>query len=76
MSKVFRVIEAAARDAQRAEALMYEAKARRALRKDPEGALLAFELHVSAIGDETEEREGRSVQRERGVRAARRTALV
>lgn len=71
MSKLFRVIEAATRDARRAEALMDDARSRRALRIDPESALLAFELHTSAIADETGEREMRNVRRDRGVRAAR-----
>jgi hypothetical protein len=75
MSKLFRVIEAAARDARRADALMYDPGSRRRLRIDPEGALVAFELRVGAIGDETGERETRIVRRDRGVRAARR-ALV
>ena len=76
MSKLFRVIEAAARDAQRAEAVMRDARSRRALRIDPEGALLAFELRAGAIGDETGEREARIARRDRGVRARRNAALV
>ena len=76
MSKLFRVIRAATRDAQRAEALMADARSRRALRSDPVGALLAFELRAGAVGDETGEREGRIVRRDRGVRAARRNAAV
>jgi hypothetical protein len=76
MSKLFRVIEAARRDARLAEALMSDARSRRALRIDPEGALLAFELRAGAIGDETGEREARSVQRDRGVQAARRNAAL
>jgi hypothetical protein len=75
MSKLIRAIEAAARDARRAEALLQDAESRRALRIDPESALLAFELRAGAIGDETGEREVRSVQRDRGVRAARGIAL-
>lgn len=75
MSKLFRVIEAAARDARRAETLMSDPRSRRALRIDPEGALLAFELHAGAIGDETGERETRIVRRDRGVRTARRSAV-
>jgi hypothetical protein len=75
MSKLIRVIEAAARDARRAEALMYDSRSRRRMRIDPDGALLAFELRSSAIGDESGEREARIVQRDRGVRTARRTAL-
>ena len=76
MSKLFGVIEAATRDARRAEALMYDARSRRALHIDPEGALLAFELRAGAIGDETGEREARVVKRDRGVRAARRNAAL
>lgn len=76
MSKLIRVIQAAARDARRAEALIHDAESRRALRIDPEGALLAFELRAGAIGDEIGEREVRNVQRDRGVRAARGTALT
>ncbi len=76
MSKFFRVIEGATRDARRAEALVYDPRARRALRIDPEGALLAFELRASAIGDQAGEREARIVRRDRGVRAARRNAAV
>lgn len=75
MSKLIRAIEAAARDARRAEALIHDAESRRALRIDPEGALLAFELRAGAIGDETGEREVRNVRRDRGVRAARGIAL-
>jgi hypothetical protein len=75
MSKLIRAIEAAARDARRAEALLQDAESRRALHIDPESALLAFELRAGAIGDETGERELRSVQRDRGVRAARGIAL-
>ncbi len=75
MSKLFRVIQAAARDARRAEALMSEPESRRALRTDPESALLAFELRASAVGDEAGERETRIVRRDRGVRTARRSAL-
>ena len=76
MSMLFRVIEAATRDARRAEALMNDARSRKVLRTDPEGALLAFELRAGAIGDETGEREARIEGRDRGVRAARRKAAV
>jgi hypothetical protein len=76
MSKLIRVIEAATRDARRAEALLNEADARRALRIDPEGALLAFELRAGAVGDKSGEREARIVRRDRGVRAARRNAAL
>ena len=76
MSKLFRVIGAATRDAQRAEALVTDARLRRSLRLDPEGALLAFELHAAAIGDDSGEREDRIVRRDRGVRAARRNAAA
>ena len=76
MSKLIRVIEAAARDARRAEALLNEAGSRRALRIDPDGALLAFELRAGAIGDDSGEREARIARRDRGVRAARRNAAL
>ena len=75
MSKLIRVFEAAMRDARRSEAMRYDANARRALRTDPESALLAFELRAAEIGDDTGEREERIVRRDRGVRAARRSAL-
>jgi hypothetical protein len=75
MSKLFRVFEAAMRDARRSEALWDDARARRALRTDPEGALLAFELRAATTGDETGARDERTARRSRGVRAARRTAL-
>lgn len=75
MSKLFRVMAAAMRDARRSEALWDDARARRALRFDPEGALLAFELRAGAIGDETGAREERIVRRDRGARAARRASL-
>jgi hypothetical protein len=75
MGKFFRVIEGATRDARRAEALMSDANARRALRRDPDSALSAFELHV-AIGDEAGDHEAKNAQPDRGVRTARRTALV
>ena len=75
MSRLFRVIEAAARDARRAEGVMSDSSSRRALRVDPDGALLAFELRASAIDDETGQRQERVVRRERGVRAAHRIAL-
>jgi len=75
MSTLFRVFEAAMRDARRSEAMRYDAKARRSLRTDPDGALLAFELRAGAIGDEIGEREARIVRRHRGVRAARQSAL-
>jgi hypothetical protein len=76
MSNLFRVIAAATRDARRAEALMGNTKSRRALRIDPAGALLDFELRAGAIGDESGERETRMVQRDRGVRAARTNAAL
>jgi hypothetical protein len=76
MSNLFRVIAAATRDAQRAEALMGNTKSRRALRIDPAGALLDFELRAGVIGDESGERETRMVQRDRGVRAARTNAAL
>ena len=76
MSKFLRVIEAATRDAWRAEALIHDARSRRTLRIDPEGALLAFELRAGAIGDESGERETRMVRRDRGVRAARTNAAL
>jgi hypothetical protein len=76
MSELIWMIEAAARDAERAEALMDDARSRSALRADPEGALLAFELRASAIGDQAGEREVRIVRRDRGVRAAQRNAAV
>lgn len=75
MSKLFRVIEAAARDARRAEALMSDPRSRRALHTDPESAMLAFELRASAVADEAGERETGIVRRDRGVRTARRTSL-
>lgn len=75
MEKLFRVIGTAIRDARRAEALTSDAGALRALRSDPEGALLSFELRGAAVGDEIGEREDRTVRRGRGVRAARQTAL-
>ncbi len=75
MSKLIRVFEAAMRDARRSEAMRYDANARRALRTDPESALLAFELRAAEIGDDTGKREERIVRRDRGVRAARRSAL-
>jgi len=75
MSKLIRVFEAAMRDTRRSEAMRYDARARRALRADPESALLAFELRVGGIGDDTGEREQRIMRRDRGVRAARRSAL-
>jgi len=75
MSKLLRVIEAAARDAHRAEALTQDSSFRRALRIDPEGTLVAFELWAGAIGDEAGEREMRIVRRDRGVRGVPRTAL-
>src|SRR5437867_2635898 len=73
MSKLIRVFEAAMRDARRSEAMRYDETARRALRTDPESALLAFELRAGGIGDETGEREERMMRRDRGVRAGRRT---
>ena len=76
MYKLFRLIGAATRDARRAETLMADSGWRRALRGDPEGVLLAFELRAGAIGDESGEREARIVRRDRGVRAARRNAAV
>ena len=72
MFELFRLIDAAANDAQRAERLMSDASSRRALRTDPEGALLAFELRATAVGNEAGEREARTERRDRGVRAARR----
>jgi hypothetical protein len=76
VSKLFRVIEVAARDARRAEALMYDPRSRRTLRVDPESALSAFELRASAIGDQAGEQETRIVRRDHGVRAARRNAAA
>ena len=70
MSRLFRVIEASARDARRAEALIHDSRSRRALRVNPEGSLLAFELRAGAIGDETGRSETRMVMRDRGVRTA------
>ena len=75
MSKLFRVLEAAMRDARRSEAFLSDGRARRALHDDPDGALLAFELRASAVGDDEGEREERIVRRDRGARAARRAAL-
>lgn len=71
MSTFVRVIEAALQDASRAEGLMHDARARRALRSDPDGALLAFELHAGLIGDEVGERETRIVRRDLGARFGR-----
>ena len=76
MSKLIRAIEAATRDARRAQALLDDVGSRRAFRIDPEGALLAFELRAGAIGDESGERETRIVRRDRGVRAARGNAAL
>jgi hypothetical protein len=75
MSKLIRVFEAPMRDARRSEAQRYDTRARRALRTDPKSGLLAFELRAGVIGDETGEREEQTVRRDRGVRAARRSAL-
>ena len=55
---------------------MSDTRSRRALRGDPDGGLLAFELSAAAIGDQAGEREGRIVRRDRGVRAARRNVAV
>jgi hypothetical protein len=76
MWKLFRVIEVATRDARRAEALLYDAASRRALRTDPEVGLLAFELRTGAIGDRMDEQETRTARRARGVQAARRYPAV
>ena len=76
MSNLLLVIAAATRDARRAEALMADSGSRRALQMDREGTLLAFELRAGAIGDESGERETRTVRRDRGVQAARRTAAL
>jgi hypothetical protein len=76
MQKLIRVIEASARDARRAEALVGDARSRRALRIDPDAAILAFELRSGAIGDESGGREARSVRRDWGVRNARRNAAL
>jgi hypothetical protein len=76
MSNIIRVIEAATRDARRAEALIQDTRSRHALRIDPDNALLAFELRAGAIGDESGAREARVVRRDRGVRAARRDAAL
>jgi hypothetical protein len=76
MSKLFRLIGAAARDARRAEDLIADARLRQSLRSDPESALVAFELRAGAIGDESGEREERLVRRDRGVRGARRNAAA
>jgi hypothetical protein len=73
MSKLFHVMQAATRDARRAESLVADARLRRALRVDPDGALLAFELRAAAIGDESGEREERIVRRDRGVQIRRRS---
>jgi hypothetical protein len=73
MSKFFRVMQAATRDARRAESLLADARFRRTLRVDPNGALLAFELRAAAIGDESGEREARIVGRDRGVQIRRRS---
>ena len=70
MSKLFRVIAMAGRDARRAEAFIGDAKSRRALRIDPERALLAFELRAGTTGDPSGEREARILMRDRGVRKA------
>jgi hypothetical protein len=75
--EVFRLIDAAAHDARRAETLTSDASSRRAFRTDPEDALLAFELRATAVGNEAGERQARIERRDRGVRAARRQdALV
>jgi len=71
VSTLLRVIQAAMRDARRAEALVRDGRSRHALRSDPERALLSFELRAGAIGDEVGERDTRRTRRERGVRAAR-----
>jgi hypothetical protein len=76
MSKLLLVVEAAIRDARRAETLVNDARSRRTLRVDPESALLAFELKAGAIGDDLGERETRILRRDRGVRAARGTAAL
>jgi hypothetical protein len=55
---------------------MSDTTSHRALRADPDGALLAFELRSGAIGEDAGERETRTVQRDRGVRAARGNAAV
>jgi len=47
MSKLFRVFEAAMGGARRSEAMRYDAKVRRSLRTDPDGALRAFERALS-----------------------------
>lgn len=59
MRKLRRVITAALIDAGRAESLMSDARARRALRGDPERVLRTFELHGQVFEDGSPLREPR-----------------
>ncbi|HEV8536782.1 MAG TPA: hypothetical protein VGR87_13840 [Candidatus Limnocylindria bacterium] len=72
MRKLTRVVEAAMNDASRAEALMRDAGARRALREDPERVLAAFELRGRPTTEATDVGEARSERGRRGARALRR----
>ena len=76
MAKLWQLIEVALGDARRAEQLMCDPSARRALRANPEAALLAFELRARSVGEDAGARRVRLESRDRGVRAARRRAAL
>ena len=76
MFRLIRVFETAMHDARRAEALRYDTNARRAVRADPESALLVYELRAGLIGDGAGQRRSRSERRERAFRPARGNAVA
>lgn len=73
---MWRLLRATMGDARRADELMCDPIARRALRADPEAALLGFELRARSIGDDAGARRARGESRERGVRAVRGRAVL
>jgi len=72
MLRLSSVIDAAVSDAHRAEDIMRNAGARRALQTDPERALLTFELRARDFREDSGMRAARAERRDLGVRNARR----
>jgi hypothetical protein len=72
MSKLWDVMDMALGDAGRAEELIGDPRTRRALRTDPERALLVFEMRAQEIAESIAIRKARTEQRDLAVATTQR----
>jgi hypothetical protein len=76
MSELWRTVQAAMADANRADELLGDPEARHELRRDPELMLLTFELRALHAAEDQGARVLRTERRAIAAREARRAALA